>query len=503
MVARLFIFSVIILICGASVTKAYPVPSRICGPLFEKLAAKEEPPSSGVLENVHRFSTDEGPHRIFAPGRVTDVATDVVTSNQGKTIIVADEFSMDKILQDRLRRWSPTPQVSDLKPLSSREIELLCDRLNIDKLDLFEAAKRWHDAMNAEDYSDLWARLVDCARGKGSPGLEAEFARGHLFQIKGGDDRYENVEKLWLLGIGEGQPYQNLLGVGGCNALDIARVAATSSESLSLIPTLISTACISVNKGVLKQKLKGPDGTVSEKKVAIKTKVPAAVYIPMKTLEETEPTLLKRYSGSGVADVLGRASGYADYLYNHGVREASHMLKEMGKELKTVNQIGQWIQNDFHDWDQKDIKNLANFSHGASLSVIRDGSERSVGSEHKFYNYIDETWSRENVSATHGEIVGVGTMISMQRIAEEAQRAGVPTEEAFRYVKLIKESLHRLGVPTTASELKKIGLTKERMEDALIAVSRTMINGAPYNSVLGDIGREQDWSILERTFGAF
>lgn len=464
-----------------------------------KVSANADP-SDALLEKVHRFMPDEGPHRVFEPGYAENIVARLARDNKGPTLVVADDFAMQKILSERLGRLKTGPPTAAKAP-DSEAVARAARFLNTtpDAIEHTLAGLRKDPAALAR-----MQRQVAVAAGSSESALKQEFARARLELVRGGDDRFVHIENYRRLDEEGKFKYENVVGVGGCNALDVAKVSAKSSAGLSVVPTLVSTACISVNKGVLQKQVPDGKGGLVWRKQAIKTEIPAAVYVPMQTLKDSSPALLNRYSGSGVADVMGRTSGYADYLYNRGTGYGPEMISRMREELRGVEGAMDWAQKDFKKWDDASLRRLTDYSHEASLSVIRDGSDRSVGSEHKFYNYFVEKWDHSIVPATHGEIVGAGSLISMQKVAEEAVKRGVPESEAFRYVNQMKASFQRLGVPYTADELAKQGLTKERMIESLSAVSELKVEGKPYKSVLGDVALDSkkngDWSIIDRAF---
>jgi len=462
-----------------------------------KARAPASEPGLAMQEHVHRFLPDDGPHRIMEKGYAEDIVARLVREQKKgeRTIIVADGFATERLLTERLNKI-PFSAFKNLPHslLSEADLARAAAKLNASPHAVSETLATIRNLQGNQAAAIMEAQLRALADGHfaNAKQLEEEWSRGKIYYVKGGDDRYEHVEEIRR--IREKEKIENVVGTGGCNSLDIAKASASSSAGLAVVPTIVSTACISVNKGVLQ---KADPVTGKLVKQAFKTEVPSAVYVPMQTIKDTRPDLLKRYSGSGIADVIGRTSGYSDYLLKHGMNYGPGMATALDKELTRVNEVFAWSKS-FKGWDEPSLEFLTKESHEASLSVIRDGSERSVGWEHsRFYNQVVQKWSHEEVRATHGEIIGLGSLISTAKLGQELEKAGVPSQKAYRYFNETQSTLKRLGVPTTEAEFAKLGLPRERIIETLDSGVSGMEENA-VKSPLGQVALEKDWNTLDR-----
>lgn len=101
-----------------------------------------------------------------------------------------------------------------------------------------------------------------------------------------------------------------ILGVGGCSALDVARYVAIGGRTLTVVPTILSTSCISVNRSIVYR-----DGMHQ----GVKTAAPRAVVVSFPTILGGDPGIVWKWSQSGFGDIFANISASIDALWRHGV----------------------------------------------------------------------------------------------------------------------------------------------------------------------------------------
>jgi glycerol dehydrogenase-like iron-containing ADH family enzyme len=252
-----------------------------------------------------------------------------------------------------------------------------------------------------------------------------------------------------------------VIGVGGCVCLDVARMLA-KGKKVTLVPTILSTSCISNNGAVIRF----PEGSQY-----VKTEIPEQTIIPLKWMfEVSSRPAIKRWSVSGIGDLIANIGGAID---------ASVLNKET-YSIESIQQLSfvtyealDWIEASFTTWDLEALKRLANFLHRSSLDVIIAGNpDLSAGGEHDWYHALMENSNFMLEEATHGEIVGIGTLI-------EAYIFGCMINDYSLFNRLVK-IFDKVGLPRTFKELAKIGLNRNNMFSAFGKVVKTKPN-----SILG------------------
>ena len=102
--------------------------------------------------------------------------------------------------------------------------------------------------------------------------------------------------------------HENVIAIGGCTSIDIGRMYA-SDGNLLVYPSIISTACISINRSVLANN--------SNEDYIVKTTSPQKTIINYNLIFDTSKEDLRKWTFSGVLDVLSRISATINFLYFH------------------------------------------------------------------------------------------------------------------------------------------------------------------------------------------
>ena len=268
--------------------------------------------------------------------------------------------------------------------------------------------------------------------------------------------------------------FSSIVAIGGCTVLDIGRACAANVE-LFCFPTILSTTCISNNLS----KINFKNGSK-----LIKTYPPKEVIISIPSLLTALPDEIVKWTQSGFGDLFSNISASIDIQYLKN--ELS--LHKVRENVPEVFEALEWVINKgFNGYDKECMIRLSNYLHNASLDVIlRDNTDLTSGSEHILYNKIFENQNTINIiNATHGQIVGVGALITFKVFAEYTNNTKLFSDFKLAYQKL--------KLPTTYEELKKIGIQRQYLIQRLKEIPNE-------NSILGSYFSNNDFDIIDDIF---
>jgi len=267
--------------------------------------------------------------------------------------------------------------------------------------------------------------------------------------------------------------YDKILAVGGCTVLDIARACA-GHAALICFPTILSTTCISCNRS----KIQFTNGYR-----LIKTKQPLKTIISIPYLLQSKEEDLIKWTQSGFGDLFANISASIDLQYQQRDLEIHKIRGNVIESFKALD----WVVDAFNGYDEKCLKTLARYLHHSSIEVIkRNNTKLSSGSEHLLYHTIIKK-NRPAVSATHGQIVGIGTLIT-------AKVFSTLTGDDTLFDSL-KESFHQLQLPANFGQLRQIGIGKDAIIESLQAIPAK-------SGILGDyFSNASSFDILDSIFG--
>jgi glycerol-1-phosphate dehydrogenase [NAD(P)+] len=246
-----------------------------------------------------------------------------------------------------------------------------------------------------------------------------------------------NIEDIVLIEqrIGELKP-EVVLGIGGGTKIDAAKMSSAHKE----LP-FISVPTTAAHDGIASPmvSLKG-----LEKPYSLMAQSPMAIVADTSVIIKSP----YRFTASGCADVIAKLTAVRDWKLAHEVKgeyygEYAASLALMGARLVIKN------ADLFKPSEEEGLRVLleALISCGVSMSIA--GSSRPCsGSEHLFYHALDQIAPKPPL---HGEQCGVGA-IMMARLHNINWRR-------------IRETLRKIGAPTTAEEL---GVEPEQVVEALI-----------------------------------
>jgi glycerol-1-phosphate dehydrogenase [NAD(P)+] len=232
---------------------------------------------------------------------------------------------------------------------------------------------------------------------------------------------------------------QVLLGIGGGTKIDVAKLSSAREKiPFMSIPTTASHDGIA---GPLVS-LKGLNKPYSEM-----AQSPIAIIADTSIIAKAS----YRLTASGCGDVIAKFTAVRDWKLAHKVKneyygEYAASLALMSAKLVMKN--ARLIQHG----EEEGIRVLleALISCGVAMSIA--GSSRPCsGSEHLFSHALDKISPN---SAFHGEQCGVGTIMMAHLYGMQWKR--------------IKETLEKVGAPTTAQEL---GVKPDRIVEALVQAS--------------------------------
>jgi glycerol-1-phosphate dehydrogenase [NAD(P)+] len=275
---------------------------------------------------------------------------------------------------------------------------------------------------------NVWRLLGSGVEGvlRGSAELMVSFARG---------SGYPSVDTVRAV-IAERDPCA-VAGLGGGRPIDVAKYAA-HLEGLPFVsvPTALSHDGFASPIVALKDEQGNP--------VSLFTKPPAAVIVDLSVVSRAPRRLL----ASGAGDILAKLTSVADARLAQ--REVGERIPEAALEMAEAayrilaSHIGELAR-----WSGEGVRLLAEAGLLAGMAMAVAGSSRPCsGSEHLFSHALDKLFPGRD--SLHGEQVGVGAVVA-------AYLHGLDWEG-------LRESLRRVGAPTTVTEL---GVTLEQAAQAL------------------------------------
>jgi len=229
---------------------------------------------------------------------------------------------------------------------------------------------------------------------------------------------------------------QVVLGIGGGTKIDVAKISSSHKET-----PFISVPTTASHDGIASPlvSLKGLD-----KPYSVMAQSPMAIVADTNVIIHSD----YRFTASGCADVIAKLTAvrdwklahevkgeyYGEYAANLALMSARLMVRNAGL-LKAGNEEGLRVLLE------------ALISCGVAMSIA--GSSRPCsGSEHMFSHALDQATPKP---ALHGEQCGVGAIV-MARLHNINWRQ-------------IKDTLRRVGAPTTAEEL---GIEPDHVIEALV-----------------------------------
>lgn len=228
-----------------------------------------------------------------------------------------------------------------------------------------------------------------------------------------------------------------LVGVGGGRVIDTAKIASFNLERQFIsIPTAAS------HDGIASASATVPSREGSR---SLKAHPPVAIVADTGIIASAPHRLL----ASGCADIISNYTAVLDWELSHRLRgepvsEYASTLSRMTAEILVRN--ADLIRP--HQEESAWIVTKALVSSGVAMSIA--GSSRPAsGGEHKFSHALDRLAPDKGL---HGEKCGIGTIITMYLHGGDW--------------KGIRDSLRRIGAPTTPAE---IGIDDGTAVEALLA----------------------------------
>jgi len=267
--------------------------------------------------------------------------------------------------------------------------------------------------------------------------------------------------------------YTRVVAVGGCAALDIGRACAVG-RSIIVIPTILSTSCISLDRSVIRY---------SGVNRLEKTILPEKVIISLPDLLSMPPAELAKWCQSGFGDLFTMVAASIDLQYKAGDLSREAVLGN----IRDCGGALEWVINSFDGYNESSARALAEFLHESSLVVVkRDNSNLNAAGEHLLYHALLRLYPHyTSARPTHGQIVAAGTLIATAIYSEQ-------TGDNYIF-DMISEAFGKLGLPLTYAELSAAGIERSHLIEGLSAILRL-------GSHLGDHFKNNGFRILDRIF---
>jgi len=273
--------------------------------------------------------------------------------------------------------------------------------------------------------------------------------------------------------IKENHKYSRIVAVGGCAALDIGRACA-DGKPITVIPAILSTSCISLDRSVIKY-----DGVNRLEK----TTLPEKVIISMKDLLEMPQADISKWCQSGFGDLFTMAAASIDLQYKLGDMSRDKVAGNVRECFDALD----WVIEKFDGYNESSVRALAKFLHESSLVVVkRDNSCLNAAGEHVLYHALLKLQPQYTSSRpTHGQIVAAGTMIAVYIY-------GLQTGDMSIYEKF-RTAFAKLGLPLSYGELSAAGIEKEHLVEGLAFI-------ADSGSHLSDHFKDGNFDVLDEIF---
>jgi glycerol dehydrogenase-like iron-containing ADH family enzyme len=237
--------------------------------------------------------------------------------------------------------------------------------------------------------------------------------------------------------------FNQIVAVGGCSTLDFGRMCANFADAAyTAVPSILSTACISVDHSVVYSASRG--GNLSFQPA----KAPDEVVVSYALLENAGVDELRKWCASGVGDLLARISGVVEE--SSGTDPTPGDLLQLAPECFAVQD---WLAVNFDRWDRRSLRRLAEHLHSVSLRTaadLREGHKPTAG-EHDLYYAMKSFPGYSRDKQTHGRLVAIGTLLSVHALASADRR------HAPMYARL-RQAYAKVDLPTTVNDLRKIGV---------------------------------------------
>ena len=247
--------------------------------------------------------------------------------------------------------------------------------------------------------------------------------------------------------------FDKVIAIGGCTCLDKGKEIANGKDII-VIPTILSTSCISVNRSVC-------DGVVK------KTTAPIETIICITEIERSP----SKWFQSGFADVFSNISASIDIQS----KTNNFDYKSIKNNIPFCFDLLSWVEKKFNGFDEECVRKLSKAIHESSLMVIKnDDVKLSSAGEHRMYhNMMKDIPTYTKCLPTHGQLVSIGTLMSAKLFWEH-------TGDNRIYEKL-RSVYSILGLPTTAKQLVEIGVELNHIKESMKGLEPFYLNNFSSN----------------------
>jgi glycerol dehydrogenase-like iron-containing ADH family enzyme len=242
--------------------------------------------------------------------------------------------------------------------------------------------------------------------------------------------------------------FDKVIAIGGCTCLDKGKEIA-SGRDVIVIPTILSTSCISVNRSVC-------DG------VAKKTTAPIETIICVPEITRSP----SKWFQSGFADVFSNISASIDIQS----KTSNFDYKSIRDNIPFCFDLLSWVEKKFNGFDEACVRKLSRAIHESSLMVIKnDDVKLSSAGEHRMYhNMMRDIPTYTKCLPTHGQLVSIGTLMSAKLFSDD-------TGDNRIYDKL-RSVYSILGLPTTSKQLVEVGVELNHIKESMKAIEQFYLN---------------------------
>ncbi|MEK7233042.1 MAG: iron-containing alcohol dehydrogenase [Elusimicrobiota bacterium] len=286
------------------------------------------------------------------------------------------------------------------------------------------------------------------------------------------DASVETVRRI-TTGVQE-EGVRRVIGIGGCTVLDVARAVAVRA-TLFLMPTILSTCCISNNRSVLDSGLKS---------FSYASATSVRTIISLKDLLGMDAAARRHWTQSGMGDYFASISAAVT---------GKTSLETAVAQDPAVFAALDWVFESFRGYnDETSIRAIAEFQHNSGLSDIEQMTNLTrIDDEHAFYKALIELYPeiRSN-GPSHGQIVSIGTLLAVKIFSKRSKDDGL--------YRRLHAAYDKLGLPVSYEGLTKIDLDKKKILSALQLMERGSVKSHEFGFYFSRHG----YGILDEIFSA-
>lgn len=248
--------------------------------------------------------------------------------------------------------------------------------------------------------------------------------------------------------------FTHVLAVGGCSALDFGRSCATRRRAtVSLVPTILSTSCISVNRSV---------EWWGREHRSVETPIPNECVVSFEALRRGGKEALGHWTASGLGDLFANISATITALSAECELDGLDVAQLEAAAPEPFAAMDR-IEREYRLEEDATLQWIAELLDAASRRVIELGSTASsAGVEHDLFYEVCHHSGYLPYVQTHGKLVAVGTMIVLDAHAR--------ARKDWSLIDRVRRSFATVGLPVTSGHLRAMHVDPSDLAKGILAL---------------------------------